>query len=116
MIENSIMEYLVNVEGLNAWKNDNIGLYDKQRKSYRSSKWGRKGVSDIILTMDIEGIPVTIWLEVKKPNGQISKDQREFKKSLGNGFYYVVRSVSDVKEAIREVQIHLNDLLDSMLH
>ena len=63
------------------------------------------GMSDIHAEFMINGMPVSVWLEVKTKTGKLSSNQKLFRdgvKSYG-GFYFVVRSIDDVLEAFDDV-------------
>ena len=62
-------------------------------------------MSDIHAEFMINGMPVSVWLEVKTSTGKLSSNQKLFRdgvKSYG-GFYFVVRSIDDVLEAFDDV-------------
>ena len=65
------------------------------------------GMADILCTHVVEKIPVTVWLEVKSAKGKMSSSQIAFRDTgrKHRGHYYVVRSISDVENALREVEI-----------
>lgn len=60
------------------------------------------GVSDIILNIAMGGIMMTIYIEVKKPNGKLRESQIEFSERIKNmgGSYLVVHSLGEVKEQL----------------
>ena len=70
---------------------------------YRPST--NKGMADIHATLIVEGIPVSVWLEVKTKKGKLSANQKAFQESVeaAGGFYYVVRSIDDFDDAYEEV-------------
>ena len=72
---------------------------------YRPST--NKGMADIHATVLVEGIPVSVWLEVKTKKGKLSPNQKAFQESIevAGGYYYVVRSIDDVDEVIEEVTL-----------
>lgn len=64
-----------------------------------------KGMADIHAEFLINGMPVSVWLEVKTKTGKLSHHQKVFRdgvKSYG-GFYFIVRSIDDVLEAFDSV-------------
>ena len=71
---------------------------------YRPST--NKGMADIHATVLVEGIPVSVWLEVKTKKGKLSPNQKAFQESIeaAGGFYYVVRSIEDVEFALAIVR------------
>ena len=64
------------------------------------------GMADIHAEFMIGGIPVSVWLEVKTNTGLLSSGQKEFRDGVTSygGFYFVVRSLDDVMEAIDSVR------------
>ena len=72
---------------------------------YRPST--NKGMADIHATVLVEGIPVSVWLEVKTKKGRISDNQKAFQESVesAGGFYYVVRSIDDVDLVIQQTRL-----------
>ena len=74
---------------------------------YRPST--NKGMADIHATVLVEGIPVSVWLEVKTKKGKLSANQKAFQESIeaAGGFYYVVRSIDDVDLAIQQTRLEV---------
>jgi len=72
---------------------------------YRPST--NRGMADIHATVLVEGIPVSVWLEVKTKKGKLSANQKAFQESIeaAGGFYYVVRSIDDVDMAIQQTRL-----------
>lgn len=66
----------------------------------------KKGIPDIITVINGK----FICLEVKTPKGRQSKEQKELEINVKNngGFYYVVRSLEDVKEILALEGIKVN--------
>ena len=79
-------------------------LHKAGKTIYRPST--NRGMADIHATLLVEGIPVSVWLEVKTKRGKLSPNQLLFKDSVEafGGFYYVVRSIEDVELALAEVR------------
>jgi len=65
------------------------------------------GMADILCTHVVERIPVNVWLEVKSAKGKMSTSQLAFRDTVmkHRGHYYEVRSIEDVENALREVEI-----------
>ena len=65
------------------------------------------GMADILCTHVIEKIPVNVWLEVKTKKGKLSSSQIAFRDTVMvyYGYYYVERSIEDVEDALKEVEI-----------
>jgi len=74
---------------------------------YRPST--NKGMADIHATLIVEGIPVSVWLEVKTKKGKLSANQKAFQESIeaAGGYYYVVRSIDDVDLAIQQTRLEV---------
>ena len=74
---------------------------------YRPST--NKGIADIHATVLVEGIPVSVWLEVKTKRGKLSANQKAFQESVeaAGGFYYVVRSIDDVDLVIQQTRLEV---------
>ena len=74
---------------------------------YRPST--NKGMADIHATVLVEGIPVSVWLEVKTKKGKLSANQKAFQESIeaAGGFYYVVRSIDDVDMVIQQTRLEV---------
>jgi hypothetical protein len=72
-------------------------LTDHAKKDGKSGKHSKKGVPDIILIK--KGSGQFIGLEVKREDGKLSPEQREFERdSKAHGAeYHVVRSIDDVQ-------------------
>ena len=60
-----------------------------------------KGIADLYCIK--EGI--SLWLEIKKPKGKQSQKQIDFEADIKakGGYYYVVRSVDDTIEILKEI-------------
>ena len=78
-------------------------LHKAGKTIYRPST--NKGMADIHATVLVGDIPVSVWLEVKTAKGRISENQKIFSDTVtaAKGFYYVVRSIDDVEDALRDV-------------
>ena len=84
---------------------DKFGRNRRKNRAVRCNTLN--GIADIEVfarIVDSDGnsiLPVIIYLEVKTPTGRQSKHQKLFQSRIedANGFYFVVRSVEDVKKA-----------------
>ena len=70
---------------------------------------GKPGVPDIVLCLTCKNndgniIGVFTGFEIKTATGRISKVQKQAKEDIINsgGYYYIIRSISDAKEAIKK--------------
>jgi len=96
-IENQILGYLVN-RGIFCWKNDTVGVFDRNIGEYRKqSAYHRKGIPDILSCLPGGRM---LAIEVKTPTGRVSKEQ-EFIISRINelgGIAFVARNIEDVEK------------------
>jgi hypothetical protein len=103
------------------WRQNNVGIWDKERKSYRTSQFLMKGVPDIFC-MKYNGIEnensdysTTIQnknsftfsflklfyaIEVKSSIGKQSQDQKYFQEQFEKhgGIYVLARGIEDVQK------------------
>ena len=59
-------------------------------------------------------IPITIYIEVKASSGgRQSADQKKFQKTIEDtgGFYFIVKSIEDIKQALQNVKAELESRL-----
>ena len=94
---NRILMHRINVIGT-PYQKDGITYYRPATNS---------GMADVLCTHVVERIPVNVWLEVKSAKGKMSSSQIAFRDTVRKhrGHYYVVRSIEDVEDALREVEI-----------
>jgi len=96
-IENSILNYLDFLPNCFAWKNQNVGIYDARKRTYRksNSKHQFKGISDIL------GIykGKMLAIEVKQPKKKPTEDQQKFinKINENGGIAFVATCINDVE-------------------
>ncbi len=102
-IQNAILQWGGYQEGVQMWRINVIGVPLKDG-GYRPST--NPGMADIHLTVQMFGIPVSAWLEVKSHRGRQSKPQKAFEKTVKRrgGYYFIVRSIEDVMEAIQQMK------------
>ena len=92
-------------------KEERKDKYGRQRRSQRAVKCNSiNGIPDIEVFASVlkDGEPliqIPIYLEVKNKNGRQSKHQKIFEQRIkdAGGYYFVVRSPEDVKNAFIEV-------------
>ncbi len=103
-IENSILQYLNFQIGCFAFKVNTMGVFDQRLGKYRrTSKFIIPGTPDILASYNIKGVGVFLCFEVKSASGRQSKEQKAFEDKLTtrtNGFYFLVRSVKEVEDAL----------------
>ena len=101
-IENLILEYL-KLRNIFAWKNNTMGVYDKNRGTYRKNmnKYAINGVADILGVLP-DGKFLAI--EVKTPKGKVSPAQQNFLDRVNkeNGLAFVARGLEEVVTKIKE--------------
>lgn len=107
-IETAILTWLNYQPNVFAFKVNTAGFFDTKRKVFRknTSPFLLRGTSDILCTASFYGIPICICLEVKTAKGVQSENQVHFQslvESKANGFYFVVRSIKDVEQALLKV-------------
>jgi hypothetical protein len=94
-------------QGIFFWKQPMAGFYDANRKAFRKhqSPFVMNGVSDFLAVIDGK----IVCLEIKSPSGVQSESQKEFEKQIkaAGGKYFVVRSISDIKDALGMIGEHL---------
>jgi penicillin-binding protein-related factor A (putative recombinase) len=103
-IENELLTWLY-LKGIFAWKNQSVGIFDSRKKIFRKSnnKFHINGVSDILCIY--RGHFVAI--EVKSEKGRMTPDQITFceKVKLSGGFSFVARSVDDLVENFKLIDL-----------
>ena len=64
-----------------------------------------RGMADIHCEYFVAGLPISVWLECKTKTGKLSQSQETFGDGVCSygGFYFVVRSIDDVKKAFEYV-------------
>ena len=102
------LQYLT-MRGVFAWRSNNTGVYDPNRKKFRSFR-GMKGVSDILgiipQVSEIEGEEMTqglfLAVEVKRPGGTTSENQDWFLGQVTQlgGIALCVHSVTELEEGL----------------
>ncbi len=99
-IQHTICEYLAIREKqkmLLYWRQNTGGVFDFKNQIHRAlPKHAKKGIPDIIVIKKGQ----FIGLEVKSATGKQSPEQRIFEEhaKMHGGFYYVVRSLEEVKQ------------------
>lgn len=106
-IEKGILHFLNYQVGCFAFKVDTQARFDPRLGTYRKlNSLIMAGTPDIIACYSVDGIGVFLTFEVKTEKGRQSAHQKEFEEKLktrANGFYFVVRSIKDVENALSEV-------------
>ncbi len=97
---------LLELRGIFAWRANNVATVDHSRGVYRTFR-GLKGVSDI-LAITPDGRGRLIAIEVKKPGGRLSPEQKLFLDAIRErgGLAFVVRSVSELDEVLAKELTH----------
>ncbi len=99
ILKSAIMEYLVTISGLFAWKVHTTGIPNGKggfRKNFST------GVSDILGVYN--GVPFA--LEANIDDGKATENQTAFLKKFdeAGGYSAIVRSVDDVQECMEEIR------------
>lgn len=104
-VQAQIVEYLMILENQNKLffqRTNNVGIYDPKTQGHRRSPKGvKKGFPDVVVI--IRG--KFVGIELKSSKGRQSKEQKEMEKNikLNGGFYFLVRSIKDLEEALKKV-------------
>ena len=63
------------------------------------------GMADIHCEYFVAGLPISVWLEFKTKAGKLSPSQVKFRDGVNRygGFYFVVRSIDDVEDALHQI-------------
>ena len=63
------------------------------------------GMADIHCEYFVAGLPISVWLECKTKAGKLSPSQIKFRDGVNHygGFYFVVRSIEDVEDALHHI-------------
>ena len=106
VVQKAALDYLAWLElqgKLIFWRQNNTGVWDARSGSYRKPKGpgARLGVPDIMVIIPPLGRLVAI--ECKAPKGVQSKPQQGFQRAheAMGGIYFVIRSLDDLREAIK---------------
>lgn len=101
-IENQILHYLFK-QGIFAWKNQSVGIFDPIKKIYRKSNnpFHIKGVSDILGIMPTGRL---LAIEVKAKYGKPSPEQVLFidKINKSGGLAFIAKSLEDVVQGLNQ--------------
>ena len=101
-IENLILEYL-GYRNIFAWKNNTMGVYDKNRGTYRRNmnKYAINGVADILGVLPCGRM---LAIEVKTPRGRVSPKQQSFidRVNKEGGLAFVARGLEEVVIKLKE--------------
>ena len=70
-----------------------------------------RGMADIHCEYFVAGLPISVWLECKTKRGKLSPSQRNFRDGVNHygGFYFVVRSIDDVENALHVVFLTMKE-------
>lgn len=100
-IERDILKWLNSEGGFFGFKNNSVGVFDRNNGNFRkSSSYAINGVSDIIALRDGR----VFFVEVKTPTGKQSPDQVKFQKAVTTMgcIYVVVHSVEEMQDYSEE--------------
>lgn len=105
-IKKSICDYLSFRQDVFFWVQESQGTFDPRTRRFRkkNSEYQRNGIPDILLCLKILNFPpVLLGLEVKTKSNKQTDSQIKFEKDYKSfgGFYFVVRSIDDVQQALQ---------------
>lgn len=82
------------------WRNNTGGLYDSQKHFYR---YGKVGSSDILGLVEIDGRGIFLAIEIKKPGGVLTDNQKEFLAEVNKrgGVGIVTDSMEDMVDQLK---------------
>ncbi len=117
-IEQDILEWLNAQLGCFAFKVNTAGWYDQRLKVFRknNSKFVIPGTPDVICCygvwkklsgLGMGRVPIFISFEIKSSTGKQTLLQKNFENALSEksaGFYFVVRSIEEVNDALNIVR------------
>ena len=110
VIQKSILDYLELYSRSNPCYFFRAGAGAMKLANGRFFKTGKPGCPDIVLCLSCPiksggSVGVFVGLEVKNEKGRQSQSQKVAESEIqdAGGFYYLVRSISDVKEAMKDV-------------
>ena len=100
-IQRSILDWSKLIDGLNVFRVNVVGI--------RGRKATNTGMADLIGQYSFAGIPILIWMEVKKPKGKQSETQKDFEKLVkkDGGYYFIVSSIQDAQDALTKIETEL---------
>lgn len=75
-----------------------------------------KGLPDAHVDVVVDGLPISVWVEFKNEKGRLSPHQKSVMEAIGlyGGFYFVVRSIDEMEQAIQTVNHEVRGRLSSM--
>lgn len=75
-----------------------------------------RGLPDAHVDVVVDGLPISVWVEFKNEKGRLSPHQKSVKEAIGlyGGFYFVVRSIDEMEQAIKTVNHEVRGRLSSM--
>lgn len=93
---------LLKLRGVTAWRTNNVGVYDPNRKCHRTFK-GRKGISDVLGILPPGGRLLAV--ECKRPGGKATRDQIAFLSEVraAGGVAVVVDDVVQLDELLTDL-------------
>ncbi len=108
-VKRQICEYLACRQDVFFWMQESVGTFDPRLGIFlkKNSKFQKNGIPDIILLFKVSTLPpIFVGFEVKYGRNGQSDSQIEFEKDLKSfgGFYFVVRSVDQVKWALKRTE------------
>lgn len=107
-VERQILAFLNALPNCLAWKNGHNGR-DLGNNKWIRTKGTLNGVSDLtcVYKRKSDGLNIVIFMEVKGEKGKQSDQQKRFGELIKNlnGYYVVVRSITDASVALAQLEI-----------
>jgi hypothetical protein len=106
-IENAVFKLLSFERKVLSFKVETKGVYNPVTGTFRKAgKYVRLGCPDIHLTVNVLGLPIAVYWEIKATFGVQSDNQKRFQEDVEKvgGFYFIIRSLADAEHALAYVQ------------
>lgn len=99
-IERAILDYLNARDDVLAFK------YGVKAKYGKGRGCNSNGIADIVVNYQVSEMCFVVYMEVKHQNGKQRVSQYEFEQKIKglSGLYYIVRSVEDAKNALKDAR------------
>lgn len=117
LIKQSVCDYLSLRQDIMFWNQESVGQFDVRTRKFRKkkSKYQRNGVPDVFILMKCYGLLVWVGMEIKSKTGRQTDSQKEFQRDLekliGPGYYFIIRSPEEARDALLQVQKRVKSML-----
>lgn len=106
-IEYAILDYLVRIKHIFAWKQPTSGFFDTKHRRFRkqASPFAINGVPDIIAVI----YGRFIGFEVKRRGNKQTEAQKLFESRLraSQGLYYILHDLLELEDALADIELKL---------